>query len=444
VTDELNAWTCSGKDWHVTVTDSGLIAAQAGRTLAVSGSEAARLEVRRRWFRWFIDDDGRPALRLRDVTRADAARLKLSLRVLALSEEIAFARAWQDDVTGVVERSLADQRWLPTEVIDDLDARRPVPELLERIHKAGVEAVVSALDLEAAAFANVDLQELATNTNERVIESELVTQRPFLDSIEKSPLTDEQARAVLCFDNRVQVLAAAGSGKTSVMVARAAYAVARGFVSLDRILLLAFNRSAALELQERITERFAAAGITSYGVRAATFHSFGLDIIGRATGKKPRLATWVENGEDARTVLRIVDDLRSGSEAFRYRWDLYRLLFAHAPTNRETHEPDAYDRATRQNGYRTFGGHLLGHLPGDGRRLRAPRPAAEPPLLAGLRLHRLGALAPHLERRPSARDDDEDDRKPRPHVQPLVQEQQSRERGDRRLERERDAEHVRR
>ena len=43
----------------------------------------------------------------------------------------------------------------------------------------------------------------------------------------------------MCFDNRVQVLAAAGSGKTSVMVARAAYAVSRGFVAPGRILLLA-------------------------------------------------------------------------------------------------------------------------------------------------------------------------------------------------------------
>jgi DNA helicase-4 len=47
---------------------------------------------------------------------------------------------------------------------------------------------------------------------------------------------------VVCFDNRVQVLAGAGSGKTSVMVARAAYAVDRGFVAPDRILLLAFNK----------------------------------------------------------------------------------------------------------------------------------------------------------------------------------------------------------
>jgi DNA helicase IV len=358
-TDELIPSKWSGKDWDVTVTNTGMTAVQSGRTITVSSSEASRLEARRRWFRWSLYDDGRPAVRLRGINRADAAKLRLSLRVLALTPEIADALSWRDAVTAAVDGALADQRWLPTEVIEDLERRRPATGLAERIRHVGVETAISAEEVEAAAFVGVDLESLATRTNERVMESELVSRRPFFDSIEKTALTDEQARAVVCFDNRVQVLAAAGSGKTSVMVARAAYAVSRGFISPDRILLLAFNRNAAKELQERIEARFAAAGIPSDGIRASTFHSFGLDVIGRATGKKPRLAKWIDEGEDARMVLRIVDELRDASETFRYRWDLYRLLFAHAPTKLETHEPDGYDTATRQNGYRTFGGDIV-------------------------------------------------------------------------------------
>ena len=84
-------------------------------------------------------------------------------------------------------------------------------------------------------------------------------------------MSEEQARAVVCFDNRVQVLAAAGSGKTSVMVARAAYAVSRGFVAPDRILMLAFNKAAATELQERVVARFATAVMAGveYSVNAS-------------------------------------------------------------------------------------------------------------------------------------------------------------------------------
>jgi DNA helicase-4 len=143
------------------------------------------------------------------------------------------------------------------------------------------------------------------------------------------------------------------------MVARAAYAVSRGFVAPERILMLAFNKAAATELEERVVTRFASAGITSSGVRASTFHSFGLELIGRATGEKPRLARWLDQGEDVGMVLRIVDELRDTSGSFRYRWDLYRMLFANAPTNLDENEPDGYDRATAQTGYRTFAGEVV-------------------------------------------------------------------------------------
>src|SRR5262249_47525254 len=135
--------------------------------------------------------------------------------------------------------------------------------------------------------------------------------------------------------------------------------VSRGFVDPDRILLLAFNKAAATELQERVAARFAAAGIDSSGLRASTFHSFGLGIIGRATGEKPRLAAWLGQGDDVAMVLRMVDELRESSESYRFRWDLYRMLFANAPTELERNEPDGYDSATRETGYRTFAGEIV-------------------------------------------------------------------------------------
>lgn len=51
------------------------------------------------------------------------------------------------------------------------------------------------------------------------------------------------------FDNRVQVIAAAGSGKTFTLVAKAGYALRRQIVAPERILLLAFNDDAAAELR---------------------------------------------------------------------------------------------------------------------------------------------------------------------------------------------------
>lgn len=333
--------------------------AQASGTVTIPGPEASGLGVRRRWFRWSLHNDGQRLVQLRGITKPDAFELRGAVRRLALTSPIADAVAWHADATGLLAVAVAEQRWIPTEAVDTLLADRPEGRLVDRVRAAGCEPTLNEAELEAMGFLDVDLERLVADTNEQIMAAELASRHQFFETIEMSPLTDEQARAVVCFDNRVQVLAAAGSGKTSVMVSRAAYAVSRGFVSADRILLLAFNKAAATELQERVNARFEAAGIDSSGVRASTFHSFGLDVIGRATGKKPRLARWLDQGDDVRAVLEIVDDLRDSSRSFRRNWDLYRMLFADAPTDLAEDEPDGYDKATGQTGYRTFGGELV-------------------------------------------------------------------------------------
>jgi DNA helicase IV len=355
--DKHREW--SGRGWAVTVTDTDMILAQASGPVTISSANAARLEVRRRWFRWSLHQDRQPFVHLRGITRTEASALSGALRRLAVTPAIADAAAWYAAVTELLAEARTGQRWIPTETVDALLATRPEPRLLDRVRAAGCEPFLTAGQLEAAGFLDADLESMVADTNEQIMASELSLRRLFFDTIEKTPLTDEQARAVVCFDNRVQVLAAAGSGKTSVMVARAAYAVSRGFVAPSRILLLAFNKAAATELQERVAARFAAAGIDSSGLRASTFHSFGLDVIGRATGKKPRLAQWLDQGDDMAMVLRIADELRDASESNRYHWDLYRLLFANAPTDLAENEPDGYNDATRQTGYRTFAGEVV-------------------------------------------------------------------------------------
>ncbi len=271
---------------------------------------------------------------------------------------IAAAVVWESQVTAAFETGRLSGRWICTETVDTFEATRPTRGLAARLRAAGWELQLSDVERRVVEFLEVDLKTLVVDANNKILETELTFRREFFDTIEKSPLTTEQASAVVCFDNRVQVLAAAGSGKTSVMVARAAYAVARGFVAPERILLLAFNTAAAAELQDRVKTRFAEAGIDATGLKASTFHAFGLELLGQATGCKPRVAPWVADG-DVEMVLRIVSDLRDSSPTFGYRWDRYRLLFANAPTNLETDEPDGYDSESRQSGYRTFAGEVV-------------------------------------------------------------------------------------
>jgi len=157
---------------------------------------------------------------------------------------------------------------------------------------------------------------------------ELIACRPLLDRVESRPLTDEQARAVICFDNRVQVVAAAGSGKTSTMVAKAAYAIERGLVAPERIVMLAFNKDAATELQARADRAFQRLGLGEVRVEARTFHALGRHIIAQATGRMPQVLGWaVDATQGFHRLAEIIDALKDRSLHFRTQWDMFRLVF---------------------------------------------------------------------------------------------------------------------
>lgn len=85
-------------------------------------------------------------------------------------------------------------------------------------------------------------------------------------------LSEAQARAVSSSAHETLVVAGAGSGKTTLLINRAKYLVASGRSDGSDILMLAFNRDAAAELQKRT----AAAGLN---LRATTFHALGNSII---------------------------------------------------------------------------------------------------------------------------------------------------------------------
>jgi DNA helicase-4 len=248
-------------------------------------------------------------------------------------------------------RDALDQgRWLCRETRDRLLAECPGEVVRSALAAAADQLpdLLTAHELAAVRFLDVDLDRWIADRNEEIAQAEKRRHASFFATVERRPLTDEQTRAVVCFDNRVQVVASAGSGKTSVMVARAAYAVLRGFVPPDRILLLAFNKDAADELKKRVASRLQALGLPSEGLRAETFHAFGLSVIGQATGRKPRLARWLDQDRGVGMLQRIVDELRDRSPSFAYRWDLFRLVYARPDTeDDEDAEPSAHPEDKR-------------------------------------------------------------------------------------------------
>ena len=131
------------------------------------------------------------------------------------------------------------------------------------------------------------------NANQTFVASELVRSREFFDRVESRPLTGEQRKAVVVDESRNLVVAAAGSGKTSVIVAKAGWLVRRMGRKPSELLLLAFARDARKEMEERLRNRLGAR--VADDMTVCTFHSLGLRIIGEAEGKRPALAETAEN-----------------------------------------------------------------------------------------------------------------------------------------------------
>lgn len=108
--------------------------------------------------------------------------------------------------------------------------------------------------------------------------------RSFFESVESHPLTELQRRSVILDERRNLVVAGAGTGKTSVIVAKAGYLIKSGKCQPEDILLLAFNTDTARELAARCKDRL---GVE---IKASTFHALGNQIVGAAELIPPTLS----------------------------------------------------------------------------------------------------------------------------------------------------------
>lgn len=70
--------------------------------------------------------------------------------------------------------------------------------------------------------------------------------------LEYRPPDDEQCAAIAAVNGHVQVIARAGSGKTTTLVNRTLFLLCHCRVAPGELLLLAFNRKAALEIRRRL------------------------------------------------------------------------------------------------------------------------------------------------------------------------------------------------
>jgi len=227
----------------------------------------------------------------------DGARVSSSLESAVQSLESVSARI--DDL--LARKSYArdsQMRCLVTDATVALESSRTIGWLLHassdqrRLVKVVTAFVAGSVELVASA-------------NHEFVMSELAAHAAFFDSVESKPLTDSQRRACVVNEDNNLVLAGAGTGKTSTMIGRAGYLLASQRAVPDELLMLAFARKAASEMQERLDERLdERLGLVDESPTVKTFHALGLEIIGKAEGRRPDLH---KMAEDAHAFEKFID-----------------------------------------------------------------------------------------------------------------------------------------
>jgi DNA helicase IV len=141
---------------------------------------------------------------------------------------------------------------------------------------------------------------------------ELKRHRKFFDTIESQPLTELQRRSIILDERRNMVVAGAGTGKTSVIIAKAGYLVESGKCKPEDILLLAFNNDAAKELSERCASRL------GHEINASTFHALGKRVVEEVEGKKQTVSKLATDPQHFELFLRdVLNELRDDPEAWK-------------------------------------------------------------------------------------------------------------------------------
>ena len=185
----------------------------------------------------------------------------------------------------------------------------------------------------------------------------LIEREVFFDKIESMPLTAQQRLAVIRNNDLNLVLAAAGTGKTSVIVAKALDLIDSNHAKADQILILAYNKAASKELQERIISRGSLMKISEKDCpTASTFHALGKKILTKSNQPSAisvfaedqiKLEMWVTQW--------LINYIKSSPESLKIFIELF-----HQPINPfDFSTKEEYDAYVRDNEYRTLQGELV-------------------------------------------------------------------------------------
>lgn len=145
-----------------------------------------------------------------------------------------------------------------------------------------------------------------------------VEEADYFSKVESQPLTPRQIDAALVFEDANLTVAAAGSGKSSCIVAKIGYALKTGMFADHEVVALAFNREAADQLAARTRKRLSKQLERKVNVASKTFHSLGLATMVKCKGEgyRPKVLK-EEKDEEGRLIASVLSELADHSPEFQ-------------------------------------------------------------------------------------------------------------------------------
>lgn len=134
------------------------------------------------------------------------------------------------------------------------------------------------------------LPALRTAYNQNFVKEEKIKYQELFDNVEGRALDDQQRECVVKDEANNLVVAGAGSGKTTTIVGKVKYLIAKGYREKpNELLVLSFTNASAKEMAERIKKE------TNQDIDVMTFHKLGKEIIAEVEGKQPSVTGIILN-----------------------------------------------------------------------------------------------------------------------------------------------------
>ena len=121
--------------------------------------------------------------------------------------------------------------------------------------------------------------------NAAILREKIQSVRNIIGKIEGHDLDDQQMMFIMKDAHNHNVVAGAGTGKTTTIIGKVKYLLAFGKCAPKDILVLSYTRDAANEMKVRLKRN------TNEDIAVSTFHAFGYKLVGHVEGKKPDIYT---------------------------------------------------------------------------------------------------------------------------------------------------------